>query len=265
MNYAKIASSPMLKRFILALSLTVLLSACRVPETQPDPDVVPISVFYTPALRPVTTALQACAQEQPQSVLFIQEIPPDATQAESSGITLRLGEPAGELPYAAQITREALAVIVSAENPVESLSEQQLREIFGGEIKRWDSIVPFEASVQSWLYPQGDEITRIVDQALLAGQAVSTEALLAADPQAVIKGVGSEPGGIGFVPSAWLAQQSSPETQVKTVRLERSLAISLRRPVLAVTSADPQGAERDFLACLQNGAGQTVLNKRYSP
>jgi len=265
MNQTKDVFRRIFIRFMPFLLLLTLLGACRAPEIQQDPDVIPISVFYTPALRPMISAFQACAGEQPQTVLFTQELPSDSIQDESSGIAFHLGEPAGELPYAAQITWETLAVIVNADNPVETLSAEQLDGIYSGEITNWEPIAQSTAAVQIWVYPQGNELTRIVDEALLAGQAVSTQALLAADPAGMISGVGSDPGAVGVIPSAWLEQQSPAKAQVKAVHLDRALAMSLRRPVLAVTPAEPQGPERDFLSCLQNGAGQTVLDKRYSP
>jgi hypothetical protein len=265
MKHAKTALSRLCLLFIFAILLITLLSACGSVETLQDPEVESISVIYTPALRPMVPAFQTCAQEQPQTVLFTRELPAVSSPNPSAGLVFRLGEPAEEFTYAAQMTQETLAVIVNSENPVESLTAEQLRSIFSGEIKNWDEIGEFDANIQTWVYPQEDEITHIVDQTLLPDQKISTEALLAADPAAMISGVESALGAIGIVPSAWLEQGSQENAQVNTIRLERALSIPLRQPVLAMASGEPQGAEREFLSCLQSGPGQKVLEERYNP
>jgi hypothetical protein len=265
MKHTKITLSRLCLLFILAILPIPLLSACGSAETLQDPEVASISVIYTPALRPMVPAFQTCAREQPQTVLFTQELPASSLSSTSAGLVFRLGEPDEDLSYAVQVAQETLTVIVNADNPLESLTAEELRRIFSGEIKNWDEIGEFDANIQVWVYSKGDEITRIVDQTLLFGQNRSTEALLAADPAAMISGVESAPGATGIVPSAWLKQEPQDKMQVKTVRLERALSISFRQPVLAITPGEPQGTERDFLSCLQNGSGQTVLKERYNP
>lgn len=265
MKHAKTALSRLCSLFILAILLITLLSACGSAETLQDPEVVSISVVYTPALRPMIPAFQTCAREQPQTVLFTQELPVSSLPDTTAGLVFRLGEPAEDFSYAVQVAQETLAVIVNSNNPLESLTAEQLRRIFSGEIKNWDEFGKFGANIQVWVYPAGDEITHIVDQTLLSSQKISTEALLAADPPAMISGVESAPGAVGVVPSAWLKQESQESAQVKTVRLERALSISFRQPVLAILSGEPQGVERDYLSCLQSGPGKTMLEERYSP
>ena len=50
--------------------------------------------------------------------------------------------------------REAFVFIVNADNPVNSLTEQQARDIFSGKIVRWRDIGGHDESIQIWQRPQ---------------------------------------------------------------------------------------------------------------
>lgn len=50
--------------------------------------------------------------------------------------------------------REAFVFIVNANNPVESLTEQQVRDIFSGKITRWNEVGGRDEAIQVWQRPE---------------------------------------------------------------------------------------------------------------
>lgn len=64
--------------------------------------------------------------------------------AQKSGVTLTL------TPFA----QEAFVFIVNADNPVNSLTEQQVRDIFSGAITNWRSVGGDDTPIQSWQRPE---------------------------------------------------------------------------------------------------------------
>ncbi|HCJ5914237.1 TPA: PstS family phosphate ABC transporter substrate-binding protein, partial [Escherichia coli] len=65
-------------------------------------------------------------------------------RAEESGVTLIY------TPFA----REAFVFIVNADNPVNSLTEQQVRDIFSGAITNWRTVGGNDQEIQTWQRPE---------------------------------------------------------------------------------------------------------------
>ena len=65
-------------------------------------------------------------------------------RAEESGVTLLY------TPFA----REAFVFIVNADNPVNSLTEQQVRDIFSGAITNWHTVGGNDQEIQTWQRPE---------------------------------------------------------------------------------------------------------------
>lgn len=65
-------------------------------------------------------------------------------RAKESGVTLLY------TPFA----REAFVFIVNADNPVNSLTEQQVRDIFSGAITNWRTVGGNDQEIQTWQRPE---------------------------------------------------------------------------------------------------------------
>ena len=78
-------------------------------------------------------------------IIFVAQ-PSDGQKkrAEKSGVTLLY------TPFA----REALVFIVNADNPVNSLTEQQVRDIFSGAITNWRAVGGDDQEIQTWQRPE---------------------------------------------------------------------------------------------------------------
>lgn len=78
-------------------------------------------------------------------IIFVAQ-PSDGQKkrAEKSGVTLLY------TPFA----REAFVFIVNADNPVNSLTEQQVRDIFSGAITNWRAVGGDDQEIQTWQRPE---------------------------------------------------------------------------------------------------------------
>lgn len=238
------------------------------PTLTPLPTPAPLNVYTTPALRPLVERLNACALETQGAALFLEERPASALPSlvgadrfETPGaggatrtapgpaavVLLRLGEGPGEVPFAVSLGEERVQVIVHPENPVSSLDEDQLRGLFSGETGSWEAAGGPDLPVQPWVYPAGEEIQALFEEKVLAGAPVVSTAGLAPTPEQMLEAVAGDPGAVGFIPGSWL------EDGVEPVSLPDSLQDSLQLPILAQVAAEPQGAAREFLSCLQLG------------
>lgn len=234
-------------------TLTLITAELRTPaQAAPAPELQPLSVAFTPATRPLADALSRCADRQPEIALVVDEMPAAAMQAGEADLFLKMGPPLADLSYSAALGQAEIVIIVHPANPVAALSQAELRALFGGQTLAWSSAGGPQAAVQPWIPLAGDEALQAFAAAVMGDQPYSTEAMLAADPAVMLEGVANNAGAIGYLPHAWLT------SQVRAVPLAPSLAAGLRLPVLASAPAEPHGAARNFLYCLQNSAGQAA-------
>ncbi len=213
----------------------------------------------TPAVWPLQEAVHRCAVAQPGIALVLSELPATYLESAAPDLALRLGEPSKIVGYAASVTSENIAIIVHPANPIRALDQKQLRKLFTGQVVSWAEVGGPDQLIQVWAFPENDDARQTFDSAILASGSLASGASLASDPSQMIREIAANPGAIGYVPDAWLSNQ------VRALELAPGLRALLRQPVLALATAEPHGAVRRFLACLQSGPGQEELRKNYLP
>lgn len=250
--------------FYLLASLALLLAGCQSPTPLPEPTEFPEAVVMqvTPGLRILNPILQACAAEDPDLALFLEETPKTAINlvSQAEGFTrlgLVLGEPL-EQSYSAMLTGDVeIAVITHPSNPVQKLSAAELQGLFSGQIQNWSQIGGSDQAVTPWVLTPADESRQLFEQIILGEEKLSGRARLAADPAWMLAGISGDPGAVGYLPTAWVVES------VKSIEMDPDLAGELRLPLLAQADREPLGAARRLLICLQNGNGQQLLSKLF--
>jgi ABC-type phosphate transport system substrate-binding protein len=158
---------------------------------------------------------------------------------ESADISLRLGEPAlGTLP-AFQIGTEDILVVVHPQTGVRSLTLDQARRLFSGQVTKWKDLGGTDVGVEVWTFAPGEDIAAVFERTVMLGEPITSLARLAVSAQAMSDSVGSTPGSIGFLPRRLKASNTA------------EALVAASAPVLAISSSEPQGAIRDLLSCLQ--------------
>jgi hypothetical protein len=237
----------------------ILLTGCNSPpNVTPAPTAQTLTIAITPVLQPLGDALHRCAVAHPEIALIVNEAPASTIEDNRADLAFRLGEPPGEIHYAAPVAWDQVVVILHPDNPVESLTGEDLLSLFTGHFSNWKEVGGPDREVIVWVFSPGDETHQIFDAAILQGETVSSLALLAPNSAAMLEGISSDPAAIGYLPKAWLT------TEVRTLQLDERTSSSLHHPVLALASAEPQGLVRTFLICLQSGEGQAEIKAIYN-
>lgn len=246
---------------VLWVGLALFLTACRPVSVSPTPTPIlqSLQLVYSPDSRPAFTAIEQCAGLQPELALLSDELPTTLMESSGAEIWIRLGTPENWGGYAARLADERIALIVNPKNQTPQLGPEEIRSIFSGQIQSWDQIDGPNGSIQVWVLPPFDEAGLIIDQNLLASKPVSDQAYLATSPQMMLQAIADDPGAIGYLPLAWI------DTTVKQIPLPAEFRSRMAAPLLALSKSEPEGQMRDFLACLQNGSGRQILDRRYQP
>lgn len=220
----------MLRRLLSLLPLALVPLGCGTPAPQTAPQL--INVHATSAASPWLNEVFDCAS--PSVAVKLS----DPASAE---INLRLGEPARLTAPAFQIGTEDVLVVVHPQTGVGSLTLDQVRQLFSGQVTQWTEVGGADLPVQVWVFSPAEDIQEIFDRLVMRGQPVTSLAWLAVSAQYMSDSVGSNQGSIGLLPRRWKAGNTREALAVLSV------------PILAITSGEPAGMARDLLSCLQSG------------
>jgi hypothetical protein len=232
----------------IAAGFMILLTGCQPAPSEALPEVETLQVQITPAARPVIPAVQACGSLLADVDLRIEERFADQSDA---GFLIRLGEPAGGSGYLSQIAGEEVVVILNPDNPATSLSVDQIRGLFSGQIPSWADLGGASATVAAHAYFQGDEVQQAFVQEVLAGIPLHSSTTLVPDPDAMRAAVSADPAAIGLLPSAW------------EIEGDNSILVGIRLPVLIESGQLLEGSAAELAVCLQGETGQAILSAIY--
>ena len=193
-------------------------------------------------------AVQACGELIPNVDLHM--VKRFAGQAEP-GLLIRLGEPEGDPGFLAQIATEEVGILLHPDNPANSLTPDQITELFTGKTTSWADLGGIVSPVAVWgLYP-GDEAQQAFEDQILAQIPLVSSAILAPDADTLGQAMAADPAAIGMLPSAWAPDEL------------KFILVGLHLPVLISTSQPLESPAAELAACLQGETGQTILDAIY--
>lgn len=251
------------------------LSACQSPATFPP------TITVTAAMPPFRIGLSDSASEFGH--LVERDLPPNVTLP---GVQLIEGNdrtlledleagyfdavlvyyvPGGEEYWFNPVALDGLAIIVHPDNPVVDLSLAEAQALFAGSIPDWSSIGGVELEVKLISREPGSGARTILEESLMAGVPIAGSSLIAPDGESLRSKVLEEPGAIGF------GMMGSVD-DVKVLTIDGVSAIPshtadqsypLTAPLYFVSTEEPEGDLRGFLAWLQSPEGQQTLGEKY--
>lgn len=242
-----------MKRSLL-FGLVLFLSACGTPGVStPAPTPLAIKVIYPGVLQRWADKLAYCAANNPLIALYSIQSDTLDTDLLNNDIYLGFGETNQDISgfKSFQVGWEQVVVVVNKDNQLSELSIDDLKSVFSGQSSKWENA--YNQPIQVWVMPDGDPIRTIFDNAVMRAQPISSEAMLAPDPGAMLESISSQVAAIGYLPRSILSSADSAFTsKVKILQLESSLEAELHQPVIAITKNDPEGLLRVLLVCLQS-------------
>lgn len=121
-----------------------------------------------------------------------------------------------------RVAIDALIIIVNKKNPIEELSLDDLKGIFSGEVKSWDS----HAEIIPVAREQGSGTNDFAIDRILEGSNFPREILTKESNKEIVDFVSSNLGGIGFVNSTNYPVGNSGVKHIKVKNYDNSLSFS---------------------------------------
>ena len=213
----------------------MLLTSCFPTTPKPKPE--QFTVQYTAASVPWLASLYNCAGK---NVIIAEQRGADFLDPQSANMVIRIGMPNNLKAFAYQIATDDLLAIVNMKNPTSKLTTDQVYGLFTGQIQNWKSINGYDAPVEVWVFPAGEDIQNIFDQTALHGSPVSSAAHLANNPDEMLQAIEKDVNAIGIITQHW-----------KTGNITGVYTAASNLPVLAITFSKLQGNLTHILACMQ--------------
>jgi phosphate transport system substrate-binding protein len=179
-------------------------------------------------------------------------------------------------PMEWKVALDGLVVIVHPENPIRSMTLDQVRDIFLAKIKNWEElggnggkivILSRESNSGTYLFFK-EHVLRRGDKK--NKDEFSPDALLMPSSQAIVNEVSQNPHAIGYVGLGYISPKlgalaiakNDGSTAIKpTIENVADDSYPISRPLLFYTNGKPKNEIKDFLDFALSPAGQAIVVK----
>lgn len=163
-----------------------------------------------------------------------------------------------------EVARDGIAVVVHPSNPVTSLTLDQIRGIYAGEIQNWKDVGGPDKKITVITREEGSGTRGAFEELAMKDKKIASSDLVQDSTGAVHQMVSSDPAAIGFIS---LAQMSSNVKGVAIGGVSPSEAnidagtYPLVRPFLFLTKQPPTGNVKAFIDFVQGPTGKELTRK----
>jgi phosphate transport system substrate-binding protein len=178
---------------------------------------------------------------------------------------LKDSDPAGLV--ATTIARDAVVIVVNPGNPVNSLSEDQVKQIFTGEITNWKEVGGNDAPIilNSRTAPSGT-FDFFQEEFLGKGVPAAATAKQHASNGLVRQAVAANENAIGFVSMGYLDSTLKAPVMdgvVPNMDNAKNGTYQYVRPFVMATNGAPDALSQEFLNFILSPAGQAIVAQEY--
>jgi phosphate transport system substrate-binding protein len=189
-------------------------------------------------------------------------------------VEINLARAQGTEPIEFVVARDAIAVIVHPDNPVEQLTMQQISDIYSGKINNWMELGGEDRPVVR-LSRETNSGTHIyfLEQVLRLGREddktlFATNTLLLPSSEGITAEIRENPNAIGYEGLGYVIPEvkvvavqdvGGEEYVLPSVETVNNLAYPIARDLYIYTSGEPTGVEREYLEWILSEEGQEIV------
>jgi len=187
------------------------------------------------------------------------------TRTADLGMTSRDLRETEEHLWSLVITKDGLAIIVNPENPVVSLTIEQLRGIYTGGYTNWNQVGGNDARIHVIAREEGSGTRGAFEEMVMDGQRINPRSIVQDSNGSVRQLVSGDPFSIGFISLGLvdIGERPVKALQINGVEATRENVINgtytLFRSFLFVASEEPSDDIVQFIDFVMSDEGQAIL------
>jgi phosphate transport system substrate-binding protein len=177
---------------------------------------------------------------------------------------IKLAREKGIDPYANVVARDGIAVVVHPDNPVDSISIEDLKKIYTGEIENWKYLDGPNKAIVVISRDYSSGTFEVFKELVLGGDKVIDGALMLASNKAVSTTISTTPNSIGYIGLGYLSKDvkalkvDGVEATEETVKEGK---YKLARPLFMYTNGEPTGIIKTFIDFVFSPQGQLIARE----
>lgn len=160
------------------------------------------------------------------------------------------------------IARDGIAIVTEPGVTVNSLSKEQIRSIFAGEITNWNEVEGENLVITVVAREEGSGTRAAFEELIMDDALIAGNAILQPSNGAVRTSISVIPGAIGFLSFGYLDDQTKPlavDGFLPTAEFAASGSYAIVRPLNMVTNGSPEGIAAAFLEFIMSEDGQAII------
>jgi len=171
----------------------------------------------------------------------------------------------GVFPVPHRVAMDGIAVVVNPANSVDSLSMEQIKDIYTGKVTNWSEIGGVNKEIVVISRDSSSGTFEVFGEIALAGEKVIPSALLQASNGAVASTVADTEAAIGYVGLGYLSD-SLQAVKVDGVCPSNATVASgqyaIARPLFMFTNGWPEGLTAQFINFVLSAEGQKISEEQ---
>jgi len=175
----------------------------------------------------------------------------------------------GELPEHTagevfQVGNEPLELIGNMDSPIQTISQNILREIFNGKIKNCQQIsdqcdfclekddIPDEGPLRILAHPEESRISAEIQEKLLGNDKLDSFATIAPSSKHLLLEVQKSRNALALMPEGWV------DGTVKLININNKIGDDLSLPILVYWPAETSKEMKTFIGCIQESINSRI-------
>ncbi len=160
---------------------------------------------------------------------------------------------------------DGVGVVVNPANPVKSLTKDQLKRIYAGEIDNWSKIGGVDHGITIYTRDEASGTRAVFWGRALGKGEITTSALFVPSNGAMKTAVANDPHAIGYVSVGHIDETVAPvalDGVTPTLDTVKSGQYSISRGLYSNTKGDPTGLTKLFIEYLLSTEGQQIAAEK---
>jgi len=169
-------------------------------------------------------------------------------------------------PHAVRVALDAVSIYVHPQNPVRSLTLEQLEQIYTGEVRSWAAFGGPDAAIVLYSRENSSGTYAYFKERVLGGADFAQRTQTLPGTAAVVNAVMRDPNGIGYGGVAYAEGVRTVPLMHAGAAVAPTLAVTsagrypLARYLYLVTAGEPEGLARELIDWVRSDEGQRLVS-----